>query len=804
MFKCYLRIILLAVVLMVLDDIDIFNRLHNFAYAAVDCNKIGSKATHSNCVEQLGTEVIAAIVGSILTALASLIVGYGVFISPEPFSKIAAVTLITAALGTFAALIIANAKFFACAFSFVRHPVLRDANGDYTTCDKPEQLFPGVKDSGTVCKTQRYKQTSDYKWPENGVPYSDFIEVCYRYPLIPFPLKKTLWDREYCFDEKGDTRDGKKLSGDIIKMKEWVGGPDSTVKCKTLQAGETTSMHSITFSAYEEGGSICIEATGSFGKKTWPSSIKIGCHLRTPSPPGPMCGKSEPSLIDDNGKVLEYDNSKCFNCYISPACYSKASLAIRAPTPMTSIIVQCVKESLSNLLTGKCSTKTDQKGFLKIAQDRLQDVVKATLVLAIALFGIKMMMGHAIQGPSEYFMLLIKVALVIYFALGDGMAFYYGELIKLSVGLSDLVMSAGGNSQICNYKSSDYQQDLIDMKTGKKLMYEGTNNPVQVDNSYLVPWDRLDCRIFFYLGSGFPVGGAATVGTAALVAAAFNPVFGVLVIILPAIFSSQILLAICVFFFIVMLILTIIWIVHLFILSLIALTIIALFAPLFVPMVLFQATKGFFDGWLRQLTAFSIYPIILFAFLALVFSVFDTMYFGKDLKFKSVTKQEVIDKKKNIKRTKESFILADKTQCADPKIGNTLACVVSAMTYTNSNLVLGIKVTKGSFDKSGTEDIWKNFAMMGLMGFLFYHFLGVIGGMAAELSGSFRADLSKGSMGPKEMASKLQAGAMKTANTIGGAAGAAAKGAYNKAKGGGKEGGGKEEVSRSVPKGGEK
>ena len=800
MFKQYLRIILLAIAIMVLDDIDILNRMHNVAYAADDV--IGATATHANCAEQLGTEIIAAITGGVVAALATLVLGYTIFISPDPFSKPAAIALIASGVGALTALIIANAKYFACAYTFVRHPVLRDANGNYMTCENPEQLFSGDKDSGTVCKSQKYKKTNSYDWPKNETPYSDFIEFCYRKPMggacIPEISDCSLNDREYEFDQYGDVASGKDPNERLIDMKERIGGG---LNCATLEAGEVTSISTITFSAYQEGGSICLEAIGSFGKKTWPTPIKIGCHLRTPSPPGPMCGKSRPLSFDAQGRVKEYDNTDCFNCYISPACYSKVSTAVRAPTPMTSVVVQCVRESLNNLLTGTCSTMTQGKGFLGVAQARLKDAVMGVLALAVALFGIKMMMGHAIQGPSEYFMLLIKFALVIYFAIGNGMAFYYNQLVTLSVGLSDLVLSAGGNSGICNYKTSDYMKPVIDAKTDKPVTKSGTNDPVLVNYSYLAPWDRLDCRIFFYLGSGVPPGGAATASAAALVSAAFMPAYGVIVIVFAALASTQLLLAIVVFFFIIMLLLVIIWIVHLFILSLIALTIISLFAPLFVPMVLFQATKGFFDGWLRQLTAFSIYPIVLFAFLSLVFSVFDKMYFGDDLEFKSITHPTTVDKNYT-GRIKESFILKNQKQCDDPKVSNTMYCTVSATMFSTKHMLFGIKSTELSHKdtaKSDTREIWRNFGMMGLMAFLFYHFLSIIGGMAAELSGSFRADISQGTMGPKEMASKLQAGAMKTANMIGGGA----RTMYNDLKNkGGSNDQGKEEVSRSVPNNG--
>ncbi|MBQ4874978.1 MAG: type IV secretion system protein [Rickettsiaceae bacterium H1] len=780
MFKQWVRMVLLILAIIILDGCNLINQFNSVAYAADDLEPIvGGKANHPSCE---GAGVIAAIIGGVGAALATLIAGYALFLAPEPISTGAGTVMLLSAVAALFGIVTGAAEFFACTNGFVRHPVLRWENtGKYKKCKNPEDLFPGDSNSGKVCKSQEYVDESDYKWPENKAPYSDYIEICHRYALVPFPMFNFdgLTDREYEFGLKGDFTEKEikdKTKDDIVKMKEWVGDPSGPT-CKTLKSGESADINGTTFKAYEDGGRICVDAVGLFGGDFWPFPPTIGCHAKAPSPPAPMCEKSVPTEFDAKGRAIKYDNTKCFNCYISGACYSQISLAARAPHPITSVVVQCIKESLANLVAGQCSvasgqTSSQQDGFLAVVQKRLKTTVTAVLVLAIALFGIKMMMGHAIQGPHEYFMLLIKFALVIYFSLGDGMQVYYNYLIKLSVGLSDLVLSAGGNNQVCNYNTADYIKNL---GSGDK------------DYSYLAPWDRLDCRIGFYLGNGFAIGGGAA-STAAIIAAATAPVFGILLLIIPAIFSSQILMAICVAFFVFMLLLTVIWIVHLFILSLIALTIVSIFAPVFVPMVLFQATKGFFDGWVKQVMVFSIYPIVLFAFLSLCFSVFDKMYFS-DLQFTSKTKNKEVGKGKT--RLIEYFI-PDYTGCTNNP--NIIACVISGVKYTHSNLFLGIKVTKAEIDHEGSKKIWQNFGMMGLMAFLFYHFLGVVGSMAAELSGSFRADLSQGTSGPKQMAAKIEAGAMKVAGGVGGAMKSVGKAAMNKGKSGGGDDGGKERV----------
>jgi type IV secretion system protein VirB6 len=203
------------------------------------------------------------------------------------------------------------------------------------------------------------------------------------------------------------------------------------------------------------------------------------------------------------------------------------------------------------------------------------------------------------------------------------MSHYYGELTRLSNGLSEIVLKASSESKgICNYESGrDYEY----MRHGKKISY-----------SYLAPWDRLDCRILFYLGAPLDgiagkigTGGVATL--AVLLGAA--PVLLVAGSVIGITFAGgQILVALVAIFMAILLMMVILWMCYVFILSLVALSVIIILSPLFIPMVLFQYTKGYFDGWVKELITYSLYPVILFAFLSFMFIACDKICF-KVLKF---------------------------------------------------------------------------------------------------------------------------------------------------------------------------
>lgn len=65
-----------------------------------------------------------------------------------------------------------------------------------------------------------------------------------------------------------------------------------------------------------------------------------------------------------------------------------------------------------------------------------------------------------------------------------------------------------------------------------------------------------------------------------------------------------------------------------FIMSYVAMAVMVCVSPLFVPMVLFRTTRGYFEKWLRLLIGFFLQPIILFAFLAMFLQALEITVFS--------------------------------------------------------------------------------------------------------------------------------------------------------------------------------
>lgn len=778
---------------------------------------------------------IAIAVGAIFTGIVLIVSSAGLFTALVIVGMIAAIVGVWKAIG----------GLVVCEHSFVKHPVARGHDGkyknfkedtgysgctnknyqtedEYFSClqdkareDVNKKDYDGKRAEKEALNSNVQESTESYYWPKNGVQYSEYIEICHRNPLTFGNLfnKKDFDSREKPGYIDFDVRE--KDTGYVDGS--WSPTVDGELKCKVLKAGQSETIHGSTFKAVRKMGRLCVElgSVSMLGIEMtpWPQGVDMGCTELPPDPLAPMCEKSmmtfknkdgtgeekvsignnddyktiirskEKGLNGQGGKIfVGYDNAGCFSSYVSKACYNQAGSKSLAPIPITSMIVQCIKESLDNLVAGIDSSGSPLKdkdghnkgSFLSVAQKRLKNTVTAVLVLALILFSIKAMSG-GVRSPQEMYMLIIKFALVIYFTTGSTMSHYYGELTRLSNGLSEMVLKASSESKgICNYEANDYKYS-----TG--------------NYSYLAPWDRLDCRILFYLGAPLDgIGGKIGTGGVATLAVLLGaaPVLLVAGSVIGIIFAGgQILVALVCIFMAVLMMMVILWLCYVFILSLVALSVIVILSPLFIPMVLFQHTKGYFDGWVKELITYSLYPVILFAFLSFMFIACDKIYF-KNLNFEldESYKNEQPDKSYEKKQAETSdskkkqwFKLKD-GEC--DKNETTLACMMQNYSFKKSNILGLFYFTYMEFGSSLIGELLK----LCLVLFLFYHFLNILPNMTAELAGNHRALLGSGST-PGQMVGKALSAAKAAAGGVGQAAAAAVKKARGGAGGGGGDSG---------------
>ena len=721
-----------------------------------------------------------------------------------------------------------------CTYAFVRDPVYRyDYNtvddegnnvqaGDYVVCKNPE---------GNSCPDGVYikkNKEGDHRSAKH-VAGSNWIEICHREPLESsgkFGKVDHLDSRENHYYK--DLRDFKKALGGELSCK-WA---------HPVQKSKV-DIHIFRYEALYEDDKVCAYLWGlKDGGIPWFPRSRIGCHSRANTPPAPLCALSVPLEWEDAAKtvVKRWDNNKCYNCYVSGSCYNVSNTYAKAPMPITSVCVQCLQETVQNILTGNgCEGK---EGFLIGIRAKLKRAVLAVLVLAVAIFGIKML-GAGVQAPHEYVSLVLKVGFITYFTIGSAMDYYHPELIKISRGLADLVLKAGGNPTVCNYSSDSYyapkpklaikqsggwtandEKSLSDLLRSQQfdqvynyaqdikrsnagvVRVDDAGNTISVGNtrsfwngnkgtytmhknfiekldfedySYLAPWDKLDCKLMFYLSAGIDtsshspgfLGSLGLLGSTTFVAGPF----AILIVIVLALFGAQLILFFLLIFYVIIIILVIIWAVELYIIAMIALTIIILVSPIFIPMMLFQVTKTFFDNWLKELVAYTLYPIMILTFCSLFISCFDKLYFG-DLVFKEKIRYAAGSDSYSGKSTRTFVLDHSVNKCSDKEHATNLYCVLSTFGIQTKTF-FGISFNATDESKSG--DMWKDILLLAIIAFIFYNFFGLVGTICAEMTGSFRSDISRGSMSPDQMFAKGAGLAVSAISHAGGGGGKGGK-----------------------------
>ena len=305
-------------------------------------------------------------------------------------------------------------------------------------------------------------------------------------------------------------------------------------------------------------------------------------------------------------------------------------LFLQSDFHFTSTVVGCLKDQLTKIFIqvpqGYGGGEALQKPFFQTVQERMRDIILAILVLYVVIVGIKIMSSPEPVKRHEWIMFIFKYALVMYFALGT--AFYdvspsgevtglFPQIIQITDELSDIFLQAQNSRDFlgyCTYKYPNAERNLL----GENF-YEGSG--ITATEGFqsgvkLTVWDLLDCKLINYLNGGscdYSFGGMLV---AWLVSTGFW-VSGI-----------GIILSLCSFIYCFLLLMVIFKFAHIAILSIIIVTLLIFMAPIFVPAILFEFTKGMFDKWMKTILGYILYPAILFAFLAIMLATMDRIYYG--------------------------------------------------------------------------------------------------------------------------------------------------------------------------------
>lgn len=309
-------------------------------------------------------------------------------------------------------------------------------------------------------------------------------------------------------------------------------------------------------------------------------------------------------------------------------------------------IAQCFKETMSNVFYNKfghsrclssdespssegiCASgnyqtyKTDtgpfyQQGnivsdnsFFQKIQDGLRLIIKLVLTLAVMVYGFNILLGGGGIKKSDLIMFVLKIGLVMYFAVGTAWqdAFFDG-VYNVSGELSQIVFKI-------DVSPVEQQRDgcqFGNITTANATIISSASTSYPEGKEYLALWDTLDCKIARYLGFG-PEASAANIAML-IVSSLLSGPYG-LYFSLSLMFFG--------FFFIA----TTIRALHIFLSSTMAIIVLVFISPIIIPTVLFKKTSNIFKGWVSNLIGFCLQPVILFAYIAIFITIMDKTLIG--------------------------------------------------------------------------------------------------------------------------------------------------------------------------------
>ncbi|MDB2414245.1 type IV secretion system protein [Rickettsiales bacterium] len=230
--------------------------------------------------------------------------------------------------------------------------------------------------------------------------------------------------------------------------------------------------------------------------------------------------------------------------------------------------------------------------------------------------------------------------------------------------------------------------------------------------SFYALWDMIDCKLAKYLGVGENKADKDVPQVIVIAAASlFSTVYGILIWLLTlAMLAFIVLIAVR--------------IVQTYIVAFVVVVILVYISPLIIPAMLFKFTKPIFDKWVKQIMGFAIQPIIMFAFLSLMFGVFDQIIYEDNKIFNA-----------------DNTIASVDGQCGDKK--RSLGCVyqeVKLATSEGINLGNDFKFSKiENFSNGDAEKAVESLLKMFFASFLVFAALGLVEDMSSKLTDSASA-----------------------------------------------------------------
>jgi type IV secretion system protein VirB6 len=362
--------------------------------------------------------------------------------------------------------------------------------------------------------------------------------------------------------------------------------------------------------------------------------IPVGCkYIKEPYPQSIYSKFMD--LNPDSDTSPGQDALQLTTCFNGGGCYQKAYEASKTGIVMTGPLIECVKQMAARLMVStEVCTFSDINLVLNTAsretsaffqfQKNMQQAVAALLTIYVILFGAKILLTGDSPPQAELINFVIKFIFVIYFSIGINVHPFSGDATDKLDGIVEWLMPLflGAIDSVASW--------VLNAAPTNLCKFNSTEYPTEV--SYISLWDALDCRVAHYLGLDFlqtmyveNMSREHDFANFDFFNFSIPPYYYLLV---PAALTGNLTLVSLALMYPLLVISVGAYLLNSVVVCIIAIVILAMLAPLFVPMLLFEYTKQYFDSWLKLMISFVLQPMIVVTFMITMFTVYDYGFYG--------------------------------------------------------------------------------------------------------------------------------------------------------------------------------
>ena len=330
---------------------------------------------------------------------------------------------------------------------------------------------------------------------------------------------------------------------------------------------------------------------------------------------------------------------------IDKSCYS-ANTKTQSLLSFSGVTVNCLKDTLDKILYIGSECPITEKNSLNAIQsfadfqENMKMAVRGALILYVMIYGFKLVMNKEYADLDKIALFVIKFLFVVYFSVGlgtkilkNGQEVSHNGMTELALPIfaeltsnfAEIVFLSGGSQGLCAFDPDKYESGY----------------------SYYRIWDAIDCRVGYYLGMqilynigsivdsmsadsnpvGRPIDGGVNNSNAYSVLKKAGA-FSFFAVMFGFFLAGNILIVMLGLVFVVVFLSVIMYFITIYLICLITLYAMAYVSPIFVPMLLFERTKGYFDSWLKVVISCILQPAIIAGFIALLLTMYDSAIYG--------------------------------------------------------------------------------------------------------------------------------------------------------------------------------